>query len=278
MRPLMILLVILLTAVGGLLFHLRPWEKINLPYLTANSILVMDADSGRVLYEKDADSPRSPSSLTKLMTMLLIFDDLEQGKLSLDDSFQVTPNQANTPGSKFGLEPGQTVTVEQLIAGVILPSGCDCVQCLVALTAGNEEAFVTRMNAKAANLGLKGTAYVNATGLDADGHYMTARDLAVLSKALVDTHPDYLSYSSQAVLEVDGLTFQNLNRLAGRDSRVLGLKTGTTRIGGNNLVTYAQQDDRRYIIVLLDSSSVTTRFSETETILDVLYGEDGHGE
>ena len=134
-------------------------------------------------------------------------------------------------------------------------------------------AFVERMNEAAAELGLKGSHFVNATGLDASGHYMTARDLATLSWKLVENHPEYLDYSSQATLTIDGLTFTNLNKLVGADPRVLGLKTGTTAIGGNNLVTYAKQGEEACLIVLLDSATVTKRFAETQQLLDLVLGE-----
>ena len=261
-------------AVTLVLVFLRPWERrVALPdSLTANSLVILDG-RGNTLAELDSDTPRSPSSLTKLLTLYLIFDDIDSGKLSLTDTAEVTVAEATTLGSKYGLTPGQEVTVEQLLAGTILNSGCDCVQVLVRLSAGGEAAFVERMNEAAAELGLKGSHFVNATGLDASGHYMTARDLATLSWKLVENHPEYLDYSSQATLTIDGLTFTNLNKLVGADPRVLGLKTGTTAIGGNNLVTYAKQGEEACLIVLLDSATVTKRFAETQQLLDLVLGE-----
>lgn len=267
---------VLLTAV---LLALRPWQpRLELPELTASSIVVLDAADGSVLYEKNPDAPRPPSSLTKLMSLYLIFGDLAGGAFSLEDAHRVAPEEANTPGSKYGLHPGMTVTVDQLLAGAILNSGCDCVQCLVSLSTGSEEAFVARMNDMAAALGLSGSHFVNAVGLDAENHYMTARDLAQLSYRLVTDYPAYVDYASQPTLALDGLSFQNLNVLVGHDPRVRGLKTGTTRIGGNNLVTYADWEGKAYLIVLLDSASVQRRFVETQTILDALYGALPNGQ
>ena len=140
------------------------------------------------------------------------------------------------------------------------------------MTAGDEVTFVEWMNEKAKELGLKNSHFVNATGLDAADHYMTARDLATLAYRLVRDHPEYLRYSSQAEMEIDGLTFRNLNRLVGADPRVLGLKTGTTLIGGNNLVTYAEDGADACFIILLDSASETRRFAETEELLDLVLG------
>ncbi|WP_297209089.1 D-alanyl-D-alanine carboxypeptidase family protein [uncultured Flavonifractor sp.] len=251
----------------------RPWRRtVALPEeLTATSVLVLDG-AGGVLAQREADLPRSPSSLTKLLSLYLILEDVENGKLALEERVRVPLEAANTTGSKYGLYPGQEVTVEQLLAGSILNSGCDCVLTLATLSAGSEAAFVERMNQAAAELGLTGSHFVNATGLDAAEHYMTARDLGVLARRLVEDHPLYLDYSSQAALELDGLRFRNLNRLAGTDPRVLGLKTGTSPIGGNNLVTYARRGEESCYIVLLDSASETLRFFETEQLLDLVLG------
>ena len=131
---------------------------------------------------------------------------------------------------------------------------------------------MARMNEAAGKLGMKGSHFSNATGLDAADHYMTARDLGRLALRLVKDHPEYLDYSSQAEMEIDGLTFQNLNRLVGADPRVLGLKTGTTRIGGNNLVTYAREGDQACYVILLDRVSETRRFAETQDLLDLVFG------
>lgn len=268
--------VVVCLALIAVLLAAKPWQRrIALPeQLTATSVLVLDGEGG-VMAQLEPDTPRSPSSLTKMLTIYLVLDDIQAGKLSLEDTVTVTPEMANTNGSKYGLRPGQTVTVEQLLAGSILNSGCDCIQALVSLTEGSEAAFVERMNEAAAELGLKGSHFSNATGLDSADHYMTARDLGTLARRLVEDHPEYLDYSSQAELEIDRLKFDNLNRLVGADERVLGLKTGTTRIGGNNLVTYARQGDEACFVVLLDSVSETRRFDETQQILDLVFGGEG---
>lgn len=222
--------------------------------------------------------PRSPASLTKLMTLFLVLDDLESGALDWEDTFTVTAEQAHTQGSKYGMRPGEVFTVRQLVAGTVLSSGCDCVQCLVLMCAQDEAAFVVRMNEKAKELGMKGSNFANATGIDASGHYMTAHDIAVLSRALVRAHPELLDFTSVPELTVEGREFKNMHRLVGRDSRVKGLKTGTTLIGGYNLVTLAQEGDREYVIVLLDSNNDNSRFSEAKTVVDVLFGEEQHGQ
>lgn len=252
--------------------------QIELPYLTSRYVAVMDVDTGRFVYKQDIDTPRSPASLTKLMTLFLVLDDLESGALSWEDTFTVTPEQAHTQGSKYGMTPGEVFTVRQLVAGTVLSSGCDCVQCLVLMCAQDELDFVARMNEKAKELGMKGSNFANATGIDASGHYMTARDIAVLSRELIRAHPELLDFTSVPKLTVEDREFKNMHRLVGRDERVVGLKTGTTLIGGYNLVTLAREDGREYIIVLLDSNNDNSRFSEAKTVVDVLFGEGQNGQ
>ena len=276
-------IILLLAAATVLVCSAAVWRhlaapRIELPYLTARYAAVMDVNTGGFVYSQEMDMPRSPASLTKLMTLFLVLDDLESGALDWEDTFTVTAEQAHTQGSKYGMRPGEVFTVRQLVAGTVLSSGCDCVQCLVLMCAQDEAAFVVRMNKKAKELGMKGSNFANATGIDASGHYMTAHDIAVLSRALVRAHPELLDFTSVPELTVEGREFKNMHRLVGRDSRVKGLKTGTTLIGGYNLVTLAQEGDQEYVIVLLDSNNDNSRFSEAKTVVDVLFGEEQHGQ
>lgn len=267
--------------VGGLLIcciAILGWRlyfhenQMELPYLTADSVAVLDTETGRFVYEKDADTPRSPASLTKLMTLLLVLDDLSEGNLHWEDTYAVTEQEAYATGSKYGMEPGEVFTVRQLVAGVAMSSGCDCVQCLVRLCAGDETVFIERMNQEAEALGLIGSHFANATGIDAIDHYMTAKDIAKLSQELLKRHPDVLEFTAGNELTVETRVFQNTNRLAGFDQRVLGLKTGTSQMGGYNLTICADSGGERYIIVLLGSNDDNSRYSEAEAILDALPG------
>lgn len=258
---------------GGLLFWSgRP--RLELPYLTARSVVVMDCETGKLLYQKDAKQPCAPASLTKLMTLLLVLDDIQTGALDWEDTWLVTAAQANAAGSKYGIIPGERLSVRQLVAGTVMVSGCDCVQCLVKLCAQDEAGFVRRMNEKAEALGLKNSHFVNATGLDDKEHYMSAEDLSLLARTLVEEHPEILEFTSAPELEIEGKRFENLHRLAGKDERVLGLKSGTTQVAGFNLVTYAKEGEKRYLIVLLNCSDDYARFAETRTILSVLFEEE----
>ena len=258
-------------AILGRGIYLRS-QKLELPYLTADSVVVLDIEKGRFLYEKEADTPCSPASLTKLMSLLLVLDDLTDGVLNWEDTYTVTEQEAHTAGSKYGMRAGEIFTVRQLVAGAAMSSGCDCVQCLVRLCAGDEAAFVARMNQKAEALGLTGSHFANATGIDAIYHYMTARDIARLSQELLARHPEILEFTSSHELTVGERTFQNTNRLAGVNPQVLGLKTGTSQMGGYNLDICADVAGKRYIIVLLGSNDNSSRYLEANAILDALPG------
>ena len=258
-------IILLLAAAAVLVCAAAVWRhlaapRIELPYLTARYAAVMDVNTGGFVYSQEMDMPRSPASLTKLMTLFLVLDDLESGALDWEDTFTVTAEQAHTQGSKYGMRPGEVFTVRQLVAGTVLSSGCDCVQCLVLMCAQDEAAFVVRMNEKAKELGMKGSNFANATGIDASGHYMTAHDIAVLSRALVRAHPELLDFTSVPELTVEGREFKNMHRLVGRDSRVKGLKTGTTLIGGYNLVTLAPGGGGGDVVVLLGSNNNNNPF------------------
>jgi len=249
-------------------------RKLEIPYLTAESAAVLDMESGEFVYEKDSDMPRSPASLTKLMSLLLVLDDLSDGVLGWEDTYTVTEQEAHTAGSKYGMSPGEDFTVRQLVAGASMVSGCDCVQCLVRLCAGDEAAFVERMNQEAEALGLEGCHFSNAAGIDAIDHYMTARDIAVLSRELLERHPEILEFTASREQTIGERTFKNTNRLVGAKPHVKGLKTGTSEMGGYNLDIYADAGGKRYIIVLLGSNDDNSRYSEAAAILEALLGEE----
>lgn len=248
--------------------------RLDLPYLTARSAAVMDCETGKLLYRKDSEQQCAPASLTKLMTLFLVLDDIQAGTLDWEDTWLVTREEADTTGSKYGIVPGERLSVRQLVAGTVMVSGCDCVQCLVKLCADNEADFVQRMNEKAGTLGLKNSHFANATGLDHRDHYMSAEDLAFLAQALIEAHPELLEFTSEPELEIQGKRFQNLHRLVGKDERVLGLKSGTSQLAGYNLVTYAKEGERAYLIVLLNCGDDYARFAETQTVLDALFEEE----
>lgn len=261
-------------AVLGVLWKMREPAPLPIPYCTAESIAILDVDSGRFLYEKESGRPSCPASLAKLMTMLVVLDHMEAGDLDWETSCVVTEEDVDTPGSVWGLCPGETWSIRQLAAGALLSSGCDCVQCLVRLCGGTEN-FVAEMNEKAEALELAGTHFTTATGLDEAEQYTTARDMAALCREVVEQASNLLEFTSQAELEIDGRVFRNTNRFIGEDPRVLGLKTGTSEMGGNHLAIYAQAEGKRYIVTLLGSNDGNSRYVEMMSILDVLFPGDG---
>ena len=243
--------------------------------VAAPSAILMEKETGTVLFAKDEHAKLEPASVTKVMTLLLVMEAIDAGTLQYDTVITASAHACSMGGSQIWLKENEQMTVDEMLKAVCVVSANDCAVALAEAVAGSEAAFVERMNQAAEELGLEGSHFSNATGLDAADHYMTARDLGTLARRLVEDHPEYLDYSSQAELEIGGLKFRNLNRLVGADPRVLGLKTGTTRIGGNNLVTYARQGEESCYIVLLDSVSETRRFAETQKLLDLVFGGEG---
>ena len=160
--------------------------------ISAPSALLMEASTGQVIYEKDADSKRPPASVTKIMTLLLIFDALHDGKIHLEDEVTTSEYAASMGGSQVFLEPGEVQTVETLIKCISVASANDACVCMAEYICGNEQEFVNQMNERAKGLGMENTHFVNCNGLDADGHVTTARDIALMSRELINTYPQIL--------------------------------------------------------------------------------------
>lgn len=248
-------------------FHSKP---INLPYISAKSVAVFDLNRNQFIYEANSQDIRGAGSITKLMTIFIILDEIEKGNLKQSDTITFTPQEVFTLGSKYGGMEGETFTVEQLLAGVLLSSGCDCVQALVRMTFENEENFVEQMNQKAKELNLTRTNFENATGIDQAVHYTSAEDIILLSTALLKQYPSIIDYTSAQSLEIDGKFFKNTNQLLGTNPNIKGLKTGTTQLSGYNLVTFIEDEKNAYLIVLLDSNDDYTLYSETYSIIEAI--------
>ena len=170
--------------------------SISGPEVSAPSALLMDADTGTVLYAKDENTERPLASITKVMTLLLIFEALEQGKISLEDTVTVSEHAASMGGSQVFLEPNETQTVDTMIKCITVASANDASVAMAEFVSGSEEAFVAQMNARAAELGMEHTNFVNCCGLDADGHYSSALDIALMSRELTVKHPQIFDYTS----------------------------------------------------------------------------------
>jgi len=190
--------------------------------------LVVDDNSGQVLHEVSPDEPRHPASLTKIMTLYLLFEQLEAGNLKLDTSLPISVHAASQPPTKLGLKPGQTVRVEDAIKGLVTKSANDAAAVVAEAIAGTEEEFAQRMTLKARALGMSGTTYVNASGLPADEQITTARDQITLGRAIQTRFPKYYAYFSTPFFIYRGMAMNNHNSLLRTVDGVDGIKTGYT--------------------------------------------------
>ncbi|UTF59800.1 D-alanyl-D-alanine carboxypeptidase family protein [Gilvimarinus sp. DA14] len=237
------------------------------PQLAASAYLLLDAETGKVLVEHNADEQLPPASLTKMMTSYIVTHELEQGRLSEQDLVNISVQAWQMGGSKMFVREGTQVPVMDLLRGVIIQSGNDASVALAEHVAGGEDAFADVMNQTASMLGMKNTHYVNSTGWPAEGHLTTARDLAILAKAIIEDHPQYYPLYAEKYYEYNGINQPNRNRLLFRDESVDGLKTGHTEAAGYCLVASANRGDMRLISVVMGTSSENSRAAETQKLL-----------
>jgi len=238
------------------------------PALGANSYILMDFHSGSVLVEHNPDIPVEPASITKVMTSYAVFTELAEGNIELDDLVNVSEKAWRTGGSRMFIEPGMEVTLEQLIKGMVIQSGNDASVALAEHLAGTEEAFAGLMNHYATQLGMNNSHFINATGLPYGDHYMTARDVAILSAALISDFPGLYQWYSEKEYSFNNIRQHNRNNLLWRDPAVDGLKTGHTQAAGYCLVASAKRDGMRLISVVLGSDSESSRVSESQNLLN----------
>ncbi len=237
--------------------------------IPAPSAILMDADSGRVLFEKNADEALPPASITKIMTMLLVMDALENGQITLDDPVTCSEHASSMGGSQIWLEVGETMTVDELLRATAVASANDAAMALAEYVAGSESEFVARMNEKAKELGMENTNFFNPTGLDADGHTSSARDIALMSRALL-SYDAILPYTStwMDTLRNGETELTNTNRLVRHYEGCTGLKTGTTDGAGSCLSASASRNGVNLIAVCMGASTSDDRFSACRTLLD----------
>ena len=233
----------------------------------ARSAIMVDAESGAVLFAKDADQQLPPASMSKLMTAYVVFERLNQGLLSLDDRLPVSEKAWRMGGSKMFVEVGNSVRVEDLLRGMIVQSGNDAAIVLAEGLSGSEAAFAREMNEKARELGLTHSHFANATGWPNENHFMTARDLATLARALIQNFPQFYKYYSETEFTWNGITQRNRNPLLFRDIQADGLKTGHTREAGYCLVASAAQEGRRLILVVMGLGNERERAEEADRLL-----------
>ncbi len=239
----------------------------NPPEIAAEAYLVMDATTGAVLTEKNADVSLPPASLTKIMTSYIVARELAAGRIHPDDMVPVSVRAWSMEGSRMFIREGTKVPVEDLLKGVVIQSGNDASVALAEYIAGSEDAFADMMNQVAAQLGLEGSHFANATGLPDEQHYTTARDLARLTQRLIADFPEHYEIYSQKEFEYNGILQRNRNRLLWRDRYVDGVKTGHTSVAGFCLVASAIRNDMRLISVVLGTRSDEARMRETQKLL-----------
>jgi D-alanyl-D-alanine carboxypeptidase (penicillin-binding protein 5/6) len=238
------------------------------PQIGANSYLLVDFNSDRILVEHNADLRVEPASITKLMTAYVVFSELDQGNITLEETVTISEKAWRTGGSRMFIEPNMQVTVEDLIRGMVIQSGNDASVALAERAAGSEEAFASLMNHYAELLGMANTNFKNSTGLPDPEHYTTARDIAILSAATIRDFPDYYPWYSEKEFTFNNIRQHNRNTLLWRDPAIDGLKTGHTEAAGYCLASSAKRDGMRLVSAVMGSSSESSRASETQTLLN----------
>lgn len=246
------------------------------PEIQAESAILMEASTGQIIYEKNADVVLSPASITKIMTLLLIFDKLEAGTIALTDSVTVSEYAASMGGSQVFLEPGEVQTVETLIKCIAIASANDACVAMAEYISGSEAAFVEAMNERAKSLNMTNTTFVNCCGLDTEGHVTTARDVAIMSRELITCHPEIHDYSTiwmDSFTHVtrkgeQEFTLNNTNKLLKQYEWATGLKTGSTSLAKFCLSATAKKDGIELISVVMASPSGKTRVSDSITLLN----------
>ncbi len=237
--------------------HKRPQAGIG--YTPPFSAMVVDANTGRVLYADRENELRHPASVTKVMTLYMLFEQLEKGRFSLDDEIQISSHAASMAPSKLGLRPGSTITVEDAIKAVVTKSANDIAAAIAEAVGGTEERFAQMMTAKAQSLGMSRTHYANASGLPNSAQVTTARDLITLGRAIQERFPRYYAYFSTHQFTFRGSTMGNHNRLLGRVEGMDGIKTGYTNASGFNLLSSVKRGNRRIFSVVLGGKTAAGR-------------------
>ena len=250
------------------------------PEIEAPCAILTEASTGRVIYEKNADESLHPASITKIMTLLIIFDAIDDGSISPEDTVTVSEHAASMGGSQVFLEPGETQTIETMIKCIAIASANDSCVAMAEHISGSEDAFVQSMNERAEALGMNNTHFVNCCGLDADGHMTTARDVAIMSRELITAHPAIHDYSCIWMDTITHVTrrgesefvLNNTNKLLKQYEWATGLKTGSTSLAKFCLSATARRNDIEVISVIMASPSGKTRVSDSIALLNYGYG------
>jgi D-alanyl-D-alanine carboxypeptidase (penicillin-binding protein 5/6) len=237
------------------------------PQLAAKAYILIDAVTGKVIVEENADLALPPASLTKMMTAYMLAYEVASGNVSLADQVRISEKAWRTKGSRMFIQEGKFVELEDLMRGIIIQSGNDASVAVAEYLAGSEEAFADLMNQHAVRLGMTNTYFLNATGLPAENHLTTARDLAILAKAIISEFPEHYAVYAEKEFTYNEIRQPNRNKLLWRDSTVDGLKTGYTVSAGYCLVASAKKDGQRLISVVLGTSSTEARAQESQKLI-----------
>jgi D-alanyl-D-alanine carboxypeptidase len=238
-------------------------------YSPPSASIMVDGNTGQVLQASNPDAPRHPASLTKIMTLYLLFERLDAGKIKLDTPLKVSDHAADQDPTKLDLKPGQTIPVEDAIKGVVTRSANDAAVVIAESLGGSEDEFAKLMTQKAHALGMSRTTYVNASGLPDDDQITTARDQALLGRAIQDRFPRYYKYFSLPAFVYHGIAIRNHDHLLGSVDGVDGIKTGFTRASGFNLVTSVHRDGRYVVAVVLGGRSAFQRDAHMRELIGV---------
>ncbi|MGB5518027.1 MAG: D-alanyl-D-alanine carboxypeptidase family protein [Gammaproteobacteria bacterium] len=238
------------------------------PKVAAKNYILVDADSGSVLAEKEADLQVEPASITKMMTAYVIYREIEAARLSMDDIVTISEKAWRMGGSRMYVEVDSQVSVHDLMKGLIIQSGNDATVALAEHVAGSERAFVDLMNQYAASLGMSNTHYVNSTGWPEEGHLTSARDIAKLASAIINEFPEHYAWYKEKVYTYNNIKQYNRNKLLWRDDSVDGIKTGHTESAGYCLVASALRSDMRLISVALGTDSEKSRANVSQSLLN----------
>ncbi len=255
-----------------------PAEEIT---VSAPSVVLMEASTGQVIYEKEAHTSLHLASITKIMTMILIFDALEEGKISLEDTVTVSEYAASMGGSQVFLEPGETQTVETMLKCISVASANDACVAMAEHIWGSEQEFVSRMNQRARDLGMKNTTFVNCCGLDVDGHMTTAWDVALMSRELITRYPQIHNYCTIWMENITHVTrrgssefgLTNTNKLIRQYPYATGLKTGSTSQAKYCVSATAEKDGMKLIAVIMAAPDHKVRFQDATTLLNYGFGK-----
>lgn len=238
------------------------------PAIAAKSYILIDHNSNKILAQNNADEPMAPASITKVMTAYVIFSELEEGNIKLDDLVTVSKKAWKTQGSRMFIKVNSKVSVQDLLQGMIIQSGNDASVALAEHIAGSEDTFAALMNQHAQELGMTNTHFLNSTGLPDPEHKTSAKDLAILANALIKRFPEYYKWYSTREFTYNKITQPNRNKLLWRDNSVDGMKTGFTEDAGYCLLSSAKRNNMRLVSVVLGTKSTGARAQESQKLLN----------